>query len=211
LLHFGLALSSRIPESGVITINQQPRSPLLEFGDSSTSPFVPVIRIPANFQQLFNLQFAAARGPVWIQAEWYGSLVDQKGGDLVFFRGNHVDVGWFLTGEHRKYNSSEGAFGAVEVHRPVFSQRVNDQRPSGMGAWEVVARFAYLDLVDADTPMGPTGELIGIQLPQWTFGVNWYLSDRARLMFNYNYDLPDEQNTGRSSANIFATRLGVFW
>lgn len=211
LLHFGLALSERVPEAGVILINQQPRSPLLEWGDSSTSPFVPVITIPAEFQQLINLQFAAVNGPLWTQAEWYGSLIDQSGGGLVFFRGWHVDCGWFITGEHRSYESEYGTFGAVRVHRPFLRGSGERDRPRGPGAWELAARFTYLDFVDGDTPLGPDGEGVGIRLPQPTVGVNWYLSDRVRLMFNYSFAFPEERNTGTSSASIFATRLGVFW
>jgi phosphate-selective porin OprO/OprP len=48
-------------------------------------------------------------------------------------------------------------------------------------------------------------------LPESTFGVNWYLADHLRLMFNYSYALPDDPNTGTSAANIFATRLAMFW
>jgi phosphate-selective porin OprO/OprP len=211
LLHLGLSLSERVPESGVIIINQQPRSPLLDLGDSSTSPFVPAINIPARFQQLINVQFAAVNGPLWTQAEWYGSLIDQTGGGTVFFRGCHVDCGYFLTGEHRKYDSSSGTFGAVRVARPWYHGLIERNRPLGWGAWELTTRFAYLDFFDPDTPPGMNGQLIGIQLPQWTSGVNWYMSDRVRLMFNYSYDVPNEVNTGRSSANIFATRLAVYW
>jgi len=48
-------------------------------------------------------------------------------------------------------------------------------------------------------------------LPESTFGVNWYLADHLRPMFNYSYALPDDPNTGTSAANIFATRLAMFW
>jgi len=215
-LHLGMAMSERVPENGVIVINQQPRSPLLDLGDSSTSPFVPAIRIPATFQQLINFQFAAANGSWWTQAEWYGSFIDQTGtdqtgGDLVFFHGSHVDCGYFITGEHRSYDTSSGTLGAIRVNRPFFHGLADRDRPLGWGAWELTARFAYLDFFDPDTPTDPSGQLIGIQLPQSTFGVNWYLSDRVRLMFNYSYDVPDEMNTGTSVANIFASRLAVFW
>jgi phosphate-selective porin OprO/OprP len=211
LLHLGIALSERVPEFGVIVINEKPQSPLLELGDSSTSAFVPVIRVPASFQQLINLQFAAVRGPLWTQAEWYGSLIDQTGGGLVFFRGCHVDGGYFLTGEHRAYESGSGMLGAVHVHRPRFRHSARDDRPRGWGALELTTRFAYLDFVDPDTPLGPMGQSLGIRLPQSTFGVNWYVSDRVRMMFNYSYAVPDEINTGDSAASIFSTRLAVFW
>lgn len=73
-------------------------------------------------------------GPVWSQAEWYGSLIDQTGGGLVFFRGCHVDCGWFLTGEHRSYDSSNGTFGAVRVNRPFLLGPTGRGRTRGYGA-----------------------------------------------------------------------------
>jgi len=48
-------------------------------------------------------------------------------------------------------------------------------------------------------------------MPQATFGANWYLADQLRLMFDYTYAVPDEPNTGTSAANVFASRLNVFW
>ncbi|MFN0199586.1 MAG: OprO/OprP family phosphate-selective porin [Planctomycetaceae bacterium] len=211
LLHLGFALSERVPESGAIIINQQPRSSLLDLEDSSTSPFVPEIYIPANFQQLLNLQFAAANGPLWTQAEWYGSLIDQTGGGMVYFQGCHIDCGYFITGEHRNYDTTNGTLEKIRVHRPWIRGPADCDQPRGWGAWELTARIAFLDFFDADTPLGPGGLPIGIQLTQSTFGMNWYLSDRVRLMFNYSYIVPNEINSGTSTANNFATRLAVFW
>jgi phosphate-selective porin OprO/OprP len=211
LLHFGIALSERVPENGVITINQQPRNPLLDFGDSSTSPFVPVIRVPATFQQLVNLQVAMANGPFWTQAEWYASYIEQRDAGDVLLHGCHADCGYFVTGEHREYLSSAGAFGAVKVNRPLLRGTASFDRARDWGAWELTTRFAYLDFFDPDTPLGPAGQLEGIQLATATFGVNWYLADHVRLLFNYTYEVPVEPNTGSSVASIFGIRLNVFW
>jgi phosphate-selective porin OprO/OprP len=211
LLHLGLAFSERLPERGTIVIRQQTQSPLLGLGDAASSAFVPTVGIPANFQQLLNLQFAAASGPFWTQAEWYGTWIDQRGGSPVFFHGCHADCGYFLTGEHRQYQGSSGAFGPVRVNHPLFRCCACDERALGWGAWELTARFAFLDFQDSSTPTGPAGQLVGIRLPEYTVGVNWYLADHMRLMFNYTYALPEEPNSGTSVANIFSTRLGVFW
>jgi phosphate-selective porin OprO/OprP len=211
LLHLGVAFSERLPERNEIVISQQPQSPLLDLGDAATSPFLPEIRIPASFQQLLNLQCAAADGPFWCQAEWYGSWIDQRGGGPVFLHGGHADCGCFVTGEHRQYQGSSGAFGPVKVNRPFIRCGSHRDRPAGWGAWEVTARFAYLDFHDSSTPAGPAGEFVGIRLPVSTFGVNWYPADYMRLMFNFTYALPDEPNTGTSIARVFALRLGVFW
>ena len=59
----------------------------------------------------------------------------------------------------------------------------------------MTARLAYLDYSDPHIPVGPHGQLVGIQLPQATFGVNWYLADRLRVMFNYSHVQPSEPNT----------------
>jgi phosphate-selective porin OprO/OprP len=208
LLHVGIAFSERLPERDVIIVNQQLQSPLIGLGDSATSPFLPEIRIPASFQQLLNLQLAAANGSLWTQAEWCGSWIDQNGGGPVFLYGCHADCGWFVTGEHREYLGSSGTFGPVSVKRPVFRCHGGENRSPGWGAWELTARMAYLDFEDADTPSGAAGQAVGLRLPQSTFGVNWYL---VRLMFNYSYALPDEPNTGTSATNIFAARMGVYW
>jgi phosphate-selective porin len=48
-------------------------------------------------------------------------------------------------------------------------------------------------------------------LPEFTIGVNWYLTDHVRLMGNYSCAIPDEPNTGSSVAHIFALRMGMFW
>lgn len=214
LMHFGLALSERYPDQGVISINQKPQSPLLNFGDSSISPFVPKLLIPASYQQLINLQWAFVHESFWFQTEWYGSIIDQTGGGgTVFFHGSYLDMGYFLTGEHRKYLTNSGVFGAVSVQHPLISQfsSKSHEEVLGYGAWEATLRLSYLDFVDSDSPKGPQGQATGVELPLATVGMNWYLADRLRLMFNYSYALPDEANTGTSSVSVFSMRIGMFW
>lgn len=211
LFHLGLALSERIAEQGTIVINQEPRSSLLEFEDSSNPTFVPRIELAAEFQQLLNCQLSAANGPLWAQAEWYGTWIDQTDGGTVFYQGCYVAGGYFLTGEHRRYDSSNGTLGAVRVKRPWLRGAATEDRPCGWGAWELAARFAYLDFMDADTPPSSNGQPQGLRLPQATYGVNWYLSDRVRLMLNYTYAWPDDINTGESTSSTIATRFAVFW
>jgi phosphate-selective porin OprO/OprP len=68
-----------------------------------------------------------------------------------------------------------------------------------------------MNFQDPDLPTGTAGEAEGIEFPQTTLGVNWYLADHVRILCNYSYCMPGEPNTGTSAANIFATRLSVFW
>ncbi len=213
LMHFGLAISERVPNDGVISVKVQPRSPLLDFGDSSTSPFISSLTIPADFQQLVNLQWAYVHESFWTQAEWYGSGIVQTHGNPVFLNGSYIDAGYFLTGEHRKYQSSAGVFGAVEVNRPLLPRFSSNPSSTerGFGALEATARLSYLDFVDSDIPVAPLAPSAGVRIPLATVGLNWYLADRLRLMFNYTYATPDEINSGSSSLSVFGMRLGMFW
>ena len=52
---------------------------------------------------------------------------------------------------------------------------------------------------------------MGVQLPQASLGVNWYLADRLRIMFDYTYSAPYEHNIGSNAASTFSTRLAMFW
>jgi phosphate-selective porin OprO and OprP len=213
LVHFGIAISERIADQGIIIVDQKPGSPLLGLGDSTSSPFLPKIKIPADFQQLIDLQWAYASGPFWSQAEWYGSVIPQNDGGPVVFQGSYLDVGYFVTGEHRKYLVHTGVFGPITVNRPAvkgFSSKSHDAA-LGYGAWELTGRISYLDFNDTNTPIGPQGQTYGNRVPQSTIGVNWYLADRLRVLFNYSYSVPDEATTGASSANLFAMRIATFW
>lgn len=213
LMHFGLAVSERVPNNGVVTINQQPQSPLLTFGDSTQSPFIPRLTIPANFEQLINVQWAYLDGPFWSQAEWYGALINQTNGPLVYYHGAHLDGGYFFGGGHRSYIAKQGLFGPVTVDRPFisqFSSKAHEEQ-LGWGAWEGTLRMAYLDFIDNGAPTGPQGQTTGVMLPQFTAGMNWYLADRMRVMFNFSYGYTSEANTGTSSVSVIGMRFATFW
>ena len=214
LMHVGMAASSRFPDNQFLVINQRPRSSVLDLGDSSSeSPFVSKIRIPATFEQRFNAQWASVSGPFWIQAEWNGSLIDQRDGPCLFYHGGYLAAGHFIAGGSRSYQKQNGIFGPVTVTRPLldgFSSQAGSKW-RGHGAWELTARLSYLDLFDSNTPNSSRGQPVGAMLPQATIGINWYLADRLRIMFNFYHDVIDEPNVGVSTANLFTSRLAMFW
>ena len=213
LMHFGISISERIPNHGFVAVNQRPQSPLLTFGDSTESPFIPKLIIPSRFQELINLQWAYMNGPLWAQAEWYATVIDQTNGPAVFYHGSHADLGYFISGGRRTYQTKAGLFGAVTVDRPVISQFSSKAHPEqkGHGAWEATIRMAYLDFVDSNAPAGPAGQPTGTKVPQLTVGLNWYLADRLRIMTEYVYATPQEVNTGTSSGSLLGMRLAMFW
>ncbi|MGD9128297.1 MAG: porin [Planctomycetia bacterium] len=151
--------------------------------------------------QLVNFETAYVWGPVFAQAEWFGAHVDQTTGATPFFNGCYATVGWFLTGEHRKYKKGSGVFTTVTPNENFF--RVRAQGGSictGMGAWELLYRYSYLDL----TNISIDGGLIS----DHTIGLNWYLNPHMRIMFNYvNSTVTD--TVGEGNMNIFETRAQV--
>jgi len=116
------------------------------------------------------VEFAAVRGPFWLQADWIANRYSRDQGDLDFWGGS-LRAGWLLTGEFRRYGRASGVFGTVVPRRP-FSWRERD-----FGALEVAGRISYLDLTDQDVRGGRELNL--------TLGINWYLRTRLRVGFNW--------------------------
>ena len=111
------------------------------------------------------------------------------------YHGFYVQAGYFLTGEVRPYKKTEGIFDRVKPLKP-YTQ-------GGPGAWEVAGRFSYLTLDD--------DRIAGGKLRDYTFGVNWYLNNNVRLMWNYIRAMADT-GQGRGAdidADIFMMRAQV--
>ena len=74
------------------------------------------------------------------------------------------------------------------------------------GAWELGARVSYLDLND--------GPIRGGEELNFTAGINWYLRQNVRMMFNYIHaTVKDRENPSvdKGTANIFQGRLHIFF
>ena len=210
LLHVGGAFSYRIPLNGVVQYAPDPQSNIIDVSDSPASPFLPTINIPANSQQLYNLQLAAVRGPLSVQGEWFATTVQQKGGGPVFLHGFYAYASYFLTGEHRGYDRQGGEFSRVAVLRPLV--RTSNAPATGCGAFEVAMRFAVADFVSGNLPfvpgvLAPTGSV----LYQTTFGLNWYLNDYTRIMANYTISTPDSRGLPALPVHVFGLRTAIFW
>lgn len=209
LVHLGGAFSFRNPVNGVVSFAPSPGSNLLTVDDSSATPFLPPVSIPANSQQLYNLEAAQVVGPLTLQAEWYASVVQQTGAGPVFFHGFYTDAAYFLTGEHRGYDRTRGAFDGVRVLRPVF--KAADGRVRGCGAFEIAVRYAFVDATSPNLAPPQDGSLSGGILHQMTLGFNWYLNDNTRLMFNYTAASTDAAAAPPVSAHLFSARAAIYW
>lgn len=108
------------------------------------------------------------------------------------FFGAYGEVGYFLTGETRGYKRGDGTWARTKVLNPLSK--------GGSGAFQLGARYEYLDLDDNALTGGATNNFTtgttslaatntrlgrgGVQ-SSYLLGLNWYPSDYVRFMVNY--------------------------
>jgi phosphate-selective porin OprO/OprP len=134
--------------------------------------FVDTGSFKADLANLINPELAIVYGPFSLQTEYTFADINRKrsttGSNV--FTGFYVYGSYFLTGEHRKYETKKGAFGRVIPNKNFYWGK-------GMGAIELTARYSELDLSDRDIDGG--------RLQDLTLGINWYLNPNTRVMLNY--------------------------
>lgn len=207
LMHLGAAISFRRPPNGVATLNPGFQSNLLTVSDDPASPFLPSVPIPSNSLQLYNLQAARVFGPLSIQSEWFAISIQQINAGVVFGHGFYVDASYFLTGEHRGYDRTRGAFDTVNVLRPV----IKELPLFGRGALELAARYSYVNYNSPNLPLTDQGLSPGAVLHQVTLGTNWYLNSNTRLMFNYTLGVSSVDDKSTAVASLFSLRGDIHW
>jgi phosphate-selective porin OprO/OprP len=211
LLHIGCAFSQQYANNNTIVYNQGPQSTLLQPSDDNAgSPFTPKITITASQQQLYNVQTALVLGSLTLQAEWNLAHIDQLQGGPVVFNGGYVQMSYFLTGDHREYLKKDGCFGPVRVRSPFWCMKGDHDLAKGPGAWEIAARFAYTNFVSPNLPLSD-GMQQGSRDAESTLGINWYLNDNTRFMFNWVHAVPVVPGAGPSFADAFFISSQIYW
>ncbi len=184
LLHLGVAYSRQNALADSIRYRQRPEAHLApQFTDTGA--------LLAASTDLLGLEGAWVDGPFSLQGEYVRSFVNTPTPDDPSFFGFYLAASWFLTGEHRQYKTSSGAFDRTQ---PLSAF---GREGGGKGAWEIGARYSHLDLND--------NEVRGGRLNDFTLGLNWYLNPNARVMWNYVFS--DLHSVG--GAHILQTRLQV--
>jgi phosphate-selective porin OprO and OprP len=135
--------------------------------------------------QWLNGEIAAMHGPWTFQSEYLVSYlheaapivanVVQPGVGTVSYHGGYAQLLVFLTGEHDNYNKKNGFFDRV-IPRENFYFR-GGHVGGGPGAWQLGARYNFLDLND--------NGLDGGILHNATLGLNWFLNPNMKVQFNY--------------------------
>lgn len=99
-------------------------------------------------------------------------------------------LSWFVTGEHKNYSKSKGAFDRLNPQK-------NFGTKGGFGAVELAVRYSNLNLNYMD--------LNGGKMDNITFGINWYLNPVTKIVFNYvNSNIKDQ-----GVANIYQMRFQI--
>lgn len=161
-----------------------------------------------NGDTFWGLEAAYVWGPWSVQGE-YGQLNGDIAKEFVgvdpTYWGYYVEASWFITGETRPYKFGE--FTRQKVLNPVFE--------GGHGAWQLAARYDVLSLTDNATSIVAC-TTCGEQ-KTWQLGVNWWLNDHTRVMFNYNESkiaggfLDGANLNDDAKIKGFGTRLQVDW
>lgn len=111
-----------------------------------------------------NLEMAATLGRFTLQSEMTVLRAEGFERSGATLHGGHLGALLFLTGDHRLYDAASGLFEQVEPTRPVTE--------GGLGAFEIGARFDWLDLTDD----GDAGAQVSA-----TAIANWYPTARLRF------------------------------
>lgn len=190
LLHLGLGLSHQFRDEGETTIRYRSR-PESHLGSAR---LVDTGAIDVDSADLINPEVAVVWGPVSLQGEYFFASLDASDADDPSFQGAYVYGSWFITGENRSYSRSSGRFGRVTPNSSFAD--------GGIGAWEVGARWSWVDLNDED--------ISGGEQNNFTLGLNWYATSNYRVMLNYVYaDVEDFGTAEDGNANIFQARFQV--
>jgi phosphate-selective porin OprO and OprP len=189
LLHVGFSGSYIDPGAAGVQFRSRPEAHLApRFIDTGTNS--PIFST-SDHSCLVNAEAAVVFGPFSVQGEYYRTWVSAPNASPTF-DGFYLMASWFITGEHRNYKRSAGAF-----DRTAPSHNLTD---GGIGAWELALRYSGTDLNDEGVNGGRLNDIAG--------GVNWYLNPNAKIQLNY-VNAKVDRVAAAGTAHIFQGRLAV--
>lgn len=128
-----------------------------------------------------SVQFVGEYITAWVQRD---ATTPGTGPDT-FFHGGYVYASYFLTGEHMPWDRETGTLDRVRPLENFFLiDKCSGGTGGGWGAWQLKARYDYLDLTDADV-RGGVGNAV-------TFGMNWWWNPYARVQLDVSRGLIEQ-------------------
>jgi phosphate-selective porin OprO/OprP len=192
LIHAGLSYSYQNAFENEFSFDSKPEIHLAD-------DFVDTGSFAAEFAHFLNPELAIVYDSFSLQTEYTFADVDLENstGSDPHFSGFYVYGSYFLTGEHRKYDTKDGEFNRVKPNKNFYWGK-------GMGAIELTARYSHLDLSDE--------AIEGGKLNDFTVGINWYLNPNTRVMLNYVHadaDLSNIDSKKGGNADLAAMRFQI--
>ena len=128
--------------------------------------------IRARSYNIATAEALAIMGPAFIEGEYYHAnvqrvptITDARTAGNPRFHGWHVEGGYMLTGESRGYDFMSGTLR-------------NPKPANSCGAWEIAARYSYINL-------NSNNSIYGGSEHNTTIGVNWFVNENVRVAANY--------------------------
>lgn len=150
--------------------------------------------IDAKDELRWGFELAFRMKMIHFEAEFFSATPNTLDGDDPTFTGWYVQLGWFITGEVRKWEQTKnGVFGRTKPKNNFWTGE------GGKGGLELAFRYGSLDLTDSG--------VVGGEQTDFTVGFNWYWNPNARVMFNYIYADITNGTEGDGDFNIFSIRF----
>ena len=200
LVHVGLGtLNGELPQNQLKVRSRA----LLRNGPGYAVPvLVSTGNVGGSRSYIISPELAAVCGPWTFQAEWTTQFLTEAtpssgvNQGTVMYHGGYAEVMYFLTGEHQSYDKAAGAFGRVVPNRNLRMKR--GEGISGCGAWQIGARFSYLDLNDK--------AIQGGTIYNWTLGLNWFWNPNMKVQLNCIAERRDQPGVAAAWINGVGVR-----
>lgn len=187
------------PGTNALTLSDRPELRIDPTSILSTGSITNVARA-----QVYSAEAAAGVGSLYFQGEYFWFNVDRTlGMPSLRFNGGYAEASWTITGESRKYNPGTGSYAGIVPDHPV------SLTAGEWGAWEIAARYSYMNLNDIFISGIPTSVTRGVGGGAQTIsavGVNWYVNRNIRFMLDYLHGAEDKFSgaAANAGANIGA-------
>jgi phosphate-selective porin OprO/OprP len=210
--------SKVLPEFGLLGYGENSQN----FGNATngTPTFVDSGRYAARSFEIYGVETAWQSGAWSAQAEWMATQVDSVVGPI-FYNGAYCELMYRLTGEHRVWDKRSASF-----KNPVPYTDFIAVKPGGIcgwGAWEVCARWSFVDERNPASLSGhyynsttntynataATGAVGNGMLNDTTLGLNWYLNAHTKMQWNWIHTMLNNTVHGYSTADLFVGRVQV--
>jgi len=196
LIHLGISAREATTYNGQMRFRTRDA---IRSGPGTLCPVPVEVSIFGDRMQWINSEFIAVYGPWTAQAEWLLSFTsnaqEMSAAGLpvgprvqsLFYEGGYVQLLYYLTGENDNYATERMALDRQKPFENFFWVRGEDGHLFGRGAWQIGARYNYLNLNN----QGINGGI----LHNLTLGLNWFFNPNCKWQFNYIATFRDVSQT----------------